>query len=627
MDGKELASIIAKAQKDYYNGTPTLSDAEYDLLLEELRRLDLQNPLLKLVGAKPEVDSRLQKVTHQIAMGSLCKVNEKEDFIKWANATNSTRFLLQPKFDGISASVQYVKGKFTQAVSRGSGTEGEDITHNIRNCVPETIPQDFTGFLRGEVLIKKSIFSKYLSNDFANARNAASGIARRLDGDLSQYLSIIFFDVESEDVGFGNWEAKVSYIRKLLHLETGETVLCSVENCVKWYDHYDKKLRKELDYEIDGLVIKINNLELHDSLGETDNRPNGQIAWKFPPEMGISTVKSIQWQVGKIGHITPVAYIEPVTICGVSISQVSLHNFGNMQNLNIGVNAKVLISRRNDVIPYAEKCLDAGSPPEYPTYCPICMDQTRFEGEFLTCPNPGCKGKTIGNLQKWIEVQEIEECGESFIEDVMGLCVKDVADLYELKWENLLQLPGYKKTKATKIVEEINKKKTIKLVKFMAGLNIPNLGQGTWDSLYKNGYDTLDKILSISSQNDLLKLSGIGPTTAQAIMHAISDRKILNIIMKLQKHITIEQKVVGKLTGKSFCFTGEIGIKRNDAMRLVEQAGGEVKTSVSKGLTYLVQADPNSNSTKAQKARKYGTRVIGETEFLKLVDFSFKKLL
>jgi DNA ligase (NAD+) len=261
-----------------------------------------------------------------------------------------------------------------------------------------------------------------------------------------------------------------------------------------------------------------------------------------------------------------------------------------------------------------------------PKSCPTCDTPTIFEGEYLICKNDLCPSRLLGNLQKWISIQNIEECGIEFLNDVSeNLDVKDIADLYRIEISDLINLPGYQETKAEKIISNINAKKELLFENFFAGLNISGLGTSTFTSLKSNGY-TLEKLKNSSIEE--LKIPGIGIITSQSIYEAFHSEKILKLIDKLfSVGVKIKEDKVGKLTGMSFCFTGEISIKRGDAMKLVKDLGGEVKSSVSKGLTYLVQSNPQSVSSKSEKAKKYGTKILGEKDFLDLVDFSFEKLL
>lgn len=260
-----------------------------------------------------------------------------------------------------------------------------------------------------------------------------------------------------------------------------------------------------------------------------------------------------------------------------------------------------------------------------PKVCPICGVDTVRDGEYLMCNNADCPAKVEGDIKKWVKVLDIDQVGEAFISAAISAgFIKDPADLYTLSADTIATLPGYQRKSAKTIVRNINKSREIPLKLFMAALNVPGMGRGTFAALEAAGYDSIDKILG-ASQADIAMIHGLGRTTAVGLKHGLSFKADL-IKKLLDNGVSIKKKIQGKLTGKSFCFTGQISIKRPDAHKLVEAEGGEIKTSVSRGLDYLVQASATSNSGKAQKARKYGTEVIGEKEFFDMIDFSFSKL-
>jgi DNA ligase (NAD+) len=487
---------------------------------------------------------------------------------------------------------------------------------------------DFTGSLRGEILFSKSAFDKLDKGEYKNPRNAAAGIMRRKDVHKAvPTMQVIHYDCITDALSFEREHHKIRFMENQLKLQCVPTRVAGLDNAIKWFDHYQSKHRSELDYEIDGLVIKVNDLAAQDALGETDGRPKGQIAWKFAAEMRKTKLLAIEWDVGLTGRITPVAILKPVQIGGVTVSRASLHNFSNMKKLGIWMNAEVLVSRRNDVIPYVEQVLNphVGALAAHPMTCPVCSDKVGFDGEYLVCKNPVCPAKTKGDILKWINVLDIDQAGEAFvISAIKAGFIKDPADLYILSETTISTLPGYGSSSAKTLVKNINKSRELPLPKFLAALNIPNAGNSTFEAFDKAGFDTLQK-MQAADWHEFAVISGIGEITAKAAATGLQKKRDL-IQRLLANGVNIKRKIIGKLTGKSFCFTGEISIKRGDAFKLVESLGGEVKSSVSRGLTYLVQANKNSASGKAQKARTYGTQVLGEKEFFDLVEFSLKRL-
>ena len=625
---KELEDLIKEAQETYYAGEPSISDDQYDAYFDELKSLDPANPLITKVGADLS-NSKLKKVKHEIPMGSQSKVNTEKEFRIWAKKTGSDKFVVQEKLDGLSVELIYRDGKLVHAISRGDGEIGEELVHNVKHM--QNVFQkllNVSGSFRGEIVLPKVFFEQYFKGEsYTNPRNAAAGVSRREDyNPLVTKLSVIFYDCTVSDKDFDRESDKIEYM-KSLRLTCVRTIKCSVDNAVEWYNHYENTERSKLPHEIDGLVVKVNNLRKQEALGETNGRPKGQIAWKFKPEMRQSRILDISWDVGKNGRITPVADLEPVKVGGVTISRATLHNYANVKKLGAYIGAKVLVYRAGDVVPQINKVLD----PEplsvigYAKKCPICGTPTEFDGEFLMCPNKDCSAKHKGDIEKWIAVLGIDQVGPAFIEAALanGL-IEDPADLYTLQTKKIRVLPGYGESSAKTIVDNIQEKRVLSLPRFLGALNINNIGVSTFESLERGGYDTLEKVQD-ASVGELSTVPGIGLITAKQIVSGVKEKT--SVIAKLLNNgVEIKKKILGKLTGKSFCFTGEISIKRNAAMKLVESLGGEVKTSVGRDLTYLVQASATSTSGKTQKAMKYGTKVIGEKEFFDLVDFSFNKL-
>ena len=629
---EKLEVSLTEAQDAYYTGIPIMTDAEYDALADGLRTLDPTNAVLQRVGSTLK-DSRLQKVQHSIPMNSLNKVNSEKEFRTWVKGTNSEKFVLQEKLDGLSVELVYKNGKFKDAISRGTGEIGESIGHTVSHMknVFDKLP-GFTGSLRGEIIFTKSAFKGCFGDDskkhgYSNPRNAAAGLARSKTVDpVTDKISVIYYDCDADNTNFEKEHHKIRFMENDLKVKCVTTKVVGLENAIEWYRFYEDA-RKGLDHEIDGLVFKVNSIEIQNKLGSTNQRPAGQIALKFSNEMRKTILKDVTWQVGLTGRITPVAVFQKVHIDGVDIVNASLHNVSNMANLGVYPGAEVLVSRRNQVIPFLERVIKPAKTNEfgYPKACPICSARTQFEGEFLVCPNADCPAKKSGDIAKWVRVLEIDNVGDSFIAAALkSKIIEDPADLYVLSEDTIALLDRQGPASAKKIIRNINKAKELPLPKFLAALNISNASVSTFEALAKGGFDSIDSIQQ-ATWKDFTGVPGIGEITAKAVCTGVQNKA--KLISKLLKNgVCIKKKIIGKLTGESFCFTGEISIKRPDAMKFVEALGGEVKSSVSMGLTYLVQSNPNSSSTKAQKARQYGTKVIGEKEFFDLVDFSFKKL-
>jgi len=627
-----LEHRITQASEAYYRSTPIMSDAAFDALVDELLELDPKNKIAWSIGFSNLEASPLKKVKHYIPMGSQRKVNTDEEFLAWVAKTGADQFVLEEKLDGLSVELVYANGRLVQASTRGDGKIGEDITHNVLQMqnVKEVLTE-FTGSLRGEIIMENGVFEKTFAAEGKNTRNLAAGIARRKSKtDDAKYLKILYFDYD------GAWETpvksefeKIMYISAVLELQTTRSMRVGIENAVGWYNHYQEFERGVLDYAIDGLIFKVNDLQLQGSLGVVDDRPRGQIAWKFASQAKESVLEDVSWEVGLTGRITPVAHVAPVSVAGVTIRRASLHNVSMLRSLGAYRGARVLVSRRGDVVPYIEEVLDQkGFDVEIPTECPTCGNAVSEDGEFLVCSSVECGSKIFGAIKKWINVLKIDAAGDAFISLALekGL-IQDPADLYLLDPEELAKFPGYGAASANKLVTNIHKKKEVSFSDFMGALNIPNVSTSTFSALEKAGFSSVEK-LKAASEEDLIATDGVGQKTAQQVISGLEQRALL-IEKLLSVGVTIRVKAGGKLVGKSFCFTGSLpsGMTRSVAQSLVLSASGEIKTGVSKGLDYLVQADPDSNSAKATKARKYGTAVISEDDFLELVDFSLESLL
>lgn len=358
---KELADFMLRAKYTYYNGELpdsieplTISDKVYDVYEAELRSLDSNHWILKVVGA-PQIQSEWKKAKHQIPMGSLNKVNSPSELIDWADTKDNKSWFITQKLDGISIEIIYENGKLIQCITRGDSDIGEDITVNVIRMVGvnSDLQEDFSGSLRGEIIMLKSVLNKDFS-DKANTRNAASGISKRLDGVGADKLNVMFYQV------LGNVDFKTE-VEQFIWLKDHKLeapdywVFKTIDEVnAHWRDYQDKE-RDKLDYDIDGLVVRISDMAKQMSLGDKDLRPLGAIAFKFDNEARETTLLGLEWQTGSSGRITPVAILEPVVLCGAEVKRASLHNVKWVEELGLYIGCKVLVSRRNDVIPYVEE--------------------------------------------------------------------------------------------------------------------------------------------------------------------------------------------------------------------------------------------------------------------------------
>lgn len=622
---KKLEKDIKFYQDDYYKGGQLISDYEFDKLWDRLTLLDPMNPILKQVGSDlDDLDddtddtdgmTGFQKMKHVIPMGSQQKAKNPEEFLRWAKTHKYPEYLVEFKLDGASLELQYVDGVFKEAVTRGDGAIGDRITANVSKMkgVVKTLKDGFTGGIRGEVLMDhnthKSIFS-----DKANCRNAAAGLMKRLDGSGSEHLMVIVYDATStEGDFFDTEEEKIEWLKD----QGFETVQTVIVNSIEDVIDFRAKIMEEragLPYDIDGLVIKNNEIDQDDL---SKHRPDKQIAFKFSLDEAITTLKGVRWSE-KGSTYTPVGQVEPVALCGTTVKQANLCNPKMIADLGLMIGSKIIITKRGEIIPKIESLVenpDGCVPITIPTKCGCGSDLVNA-GTRLYCPNPGCDKKGTHQVMKWVNTLGIMEIGPSFIQQAYDEgVVTSIYGLYSAGVLDFARIVGQKT--AEKIAKNRDAIKTVSLPQFVAGFDIPDIGETYTAKLMKEGYDTLDKLLALKV-SDIAGLPGIGTSTAEKIVRGLAANK--DEMLKLTKDfIEIEQvKTGGKLAGKSFCFTGALSIKRSEAEKMVADAGGTASGSVGKSLSYLVtnETDPTGKYLKAQQL---GIPIITEDEFFDML--------
>lgn len=623
---KELADELIRAKYTYYNIklpdglTPlTLSDKVYDAREAELRALDSNHWVLKLVGA-PQTQSEWKKAKHQIPMGSLNKVNLPIEMSDWAKDKDCKSWFVTQKLDGLSIELIYEGGKLVQGITRGDGETGEDITVNVSRMVGVNtdLKEDFNGSLRGEIMMFSSVWKKDFA-DKANPRNAASGVSKRLDGVGVDKLNIVFYQV----LGDVDFKTEVEQFKWLQDRKIGIPdywTFKSIDEVNKHWRDYQDNERDKLDYEIDGLVVRINDMTKQMSLGDKDLRPLGAMAFKFDNVTRESIIRDIIWQVGNSGRITPVAVVDPVLLVGATVTRASIYNMAYIEELKLDIGASVLVARANDVIPRIEELVKGtGKIAKAPQFCPECGGLTKMDGENLMCGNvKHCRAQIIGRIKNWIKELNLLEWGDTLVEKLIdSKKVKTIADLYTLEVKDLAGLDRMGDKSAQKCYDILWDNTEITLDIFLGALSIPMIGGSTIRAIMNASCDTLEKFGQLGAA-EFEQVPGVGPTKAKFLADGLrhNQKLILDII---ENGVSIKDKIHGAMTGKSVCFTGAMKMKRPVLEKMAADAGADVKGSVGKGLTYLVIADPNSTSSKAQAARKMGTNLITEDEFLDLV--------
>ncbi len=638
----EIVSKLKEASDAYYNGSePIISDEEFDNLKDNLKSIDPKNPFLFQIGSAVEVSS-WKKEKHKIPMGSLNKVNTNIEFINWAEGVECSDFVVMTKLDGISIDLEYSKGNLIKAITRGDGTIGEDIFSNViqmKNV--ETELEGFTGSLRGEIVIHKDDFvllNKESENNgdrvYKNPRNAASGIAKAYDGVYARFCTILYYDITS-DAFYYEWERQKIECIIDLELEPCWWMELSNIESIEKYKEFEKRLREEYPYEIDGLVVVVNDCDDQRDLGFVYDNPKGKIAWKFGAIQKETIIEDVEWQIGLNRRITPVAKLRPVLCAGVTIENATIHNIEIFKSMKVGKGDRVVISRRGDVIPYLEKVVErVGKKFEYPKQCPSCKADTEIDGKFLICPNDGCDALYLGNLQKWIDKLEIMGISYSIIEKLYRAKKINVpSDFYYLKVEDFIGIDGLGEKSGNKILEQLKSKSEIDLPTFIGGLNMSSFSSSLCERLINSGYDSIDALLKLNEET-LCKIPGIKEKIAKKIVKGLNSKfsiinKLLITGIKIKK---IEREVINmasdKLKTMSFVFTGAIQknnpksgdrYTRQELQKMVVENGGENHSTVKKGTTFLVQADPSSQSTKTKKAIQVGTKILSEADFFKLI--------
>ncbi len=629
---ENLAHDIERYQKSYYNGEGEISDAEFDKLWDELKSLNPDHPLLHKVGAD---SGSFPKARHVMPMGSQEKAANPEQFLAWAQKHSYPEYLVEYKLDGASLELQYSRGELKRAVTRGDGTIGDDITANARNFqgVVSTLKfgnqtLDFTGGIRGEVIMTHKVHRDLFSNK-ANCRNAANGLMKRKDGEGSQYLNLIVYDVwatEGEQP-FKDEEDKINWLSKCGFTTVKLHIAKSAEEVIEYRAKVMEE-RKELDYDIDGLVIKERNVNHEDA---SRDRPDRQIAFKFSLEEAVSVVRKVEWNESGATY-TPVAVFDPVDLNGTTVQRASLANPNLIRSLGLKIGSHVVVVKRGEIIPKIESVVPSEdenlSEIEFPEICSTCGSRLIDEGTRLYCPGKDCSKRILHRLLKWVSVVDIRDLGETLVRSLFrDKVVQSVTDIYNLTVEKITpyflneeSISQEKKSLgAEKVYRSIQNHRSVSLSKFIAGFDIEGIGETIVEKLIEAGYNSLDSLFE-ATQEQIAGVYGFADILAETFVQGLKENKeeMKNLIQS--GALTVEQIEGGKLVGKSFCFTGELrSMKRADAQNLVKQNGGSVKSSVVKGLSYLVTNDTASGSSKNKKAAELGIPVINEEAFLALL--------
>ena len=628
----ELEKLIVKYQTSYYNGEGEISDAEFDALWDELKALDPGNAVLQRVGAD---SGNFEKIHHVMPMGSQEKAANPEQFLAWAAKHEYEEYLVEYKLDGASLELQYENGYLVRAVTRGDGSIGDDITANAKKMggVNAAIYKDgelvpFTGGIRGEVIMTHEVHKKYFS-DKANCRNAANGLMKRKDGTGSEYLKLIVYDALSTkgQSYFTNEKEKIAWLMDC-GFNVVRLVICKNAERVIAYRAKIMEERKDIEYDIDGLVVKENRIDFEDA---SRARPDRQIAFKFSLEEATTVLREVEWSQSGATY-TPVAIFDEVELNGTKVQRASLANPDTMRKLGVKIGSHVVVVKRGEIIPKIESVVEEKDIQTteivFPGVCETCGTKLVDEGSRLYCPNKACSKRVLHQLLKFVQTVDIRDLGETLVTQLFkNGRLKSITDIYTLTVDELVpyflneeSMENEKRSLgAEKVYKSIQAHKNMTLPVFLAGFDIEGFGETLAEKLVQAGFNTLDKLL-LATQDQIADVYGFAQIMAHTIVQGLAENAAEMRALVQDGIITIETKSGGKLEGKSFCFTGElVTMKRQDAEQLVKQNGGVCKSSVTKDLTYLVTNDTTSGSSKNVKAAQLGIPVITEEQFLKLL--------
>ena len=652
---EHLAQAVRYHRELYYNhSAPEISDAEFDALWDELTKLDPMNAVLHEVGPEPLPGT--VKVEHMFPMRSLDKGTSDEDIMHFVNQSTfgGKRYLAQPKLDGSALSLEYVAGNLHRAATRGSGERGEDVTLNAKQVanIPTRLNVSIDCHVRGEVVMPLSTFEAKYREVSPNPRNLCSGALRQKHGDGKAEASDLVFC--AYDVKFPNTSPDAEYDSDLLSwlqkagIEPAPWQVFESDSLhsemIEYTGEWSKK-RAEYEFEIDGIVFKLDDLEQREHLGMTAHHPRWALAWKFPSQEATSVLLDVDWQTGRTGAVTPVARIAPQMVGGVTVENVTLHNVGEVERLGIKIGDKVKITRRGDVIPKIIENLGPSSqsdlqgrfhadgtafngqvssnPIQIPADCPACDRPLSMEGAFLRCSALECDARTARALTYWCRTLEMDGIGEKLIEALLdeGL-VKSIADLYRLTHSQITQLDRMGDKSAYNVLDELAKTKSLNLSKFLHALGIERIGPEVATTISQH-FSSLDKLLVWIDEGELEELTvidGIGDKVANIFREGISKRRLL--IEELSNIVSVQNEAKaasGILDGKSFCITGSMTKPRKEIALAIKNAGGKVVGSVSANLDVLIAGD--KAGSKLAKAQSLGLEIWAESDlFTKIAE-------
>ncbi len=647
----ELVDVLNYHSRLYYvEDRNEISDYEYDMLQNELKKLEAEYPELirkdsptQRVGG--EALSVFEKVEHIVQMGSIQDVfsfSEVEQFINTVKqSVDNPHFVVEPKIDGLSVSLEYVNGEFTVGSTRGDGFVGENITQNLKTVmsVPMSISEKLPLLeVRGEVYMPKNVFLELVSQQedkgeqpFKNPRNAAAGSLRQKDPKVTakRKLDIFCFNIQ-RIVGkeLVSHKQSLDYIKSLGFKTVPGYTLAETFDEVRQCIEKIGENRFSLPFDIDGVVVKVDSFEQREMLGSTAKTPKWSVAYKFPPEEKQTKLLDIELNVGRTGAITPVAVFEPISLAGTSVSRATLHNQDFIDEKNVSVGDIITVRKAGDIIPevvcVSEKKSESSF--KYPEVCPVCgTPVVRSDDEAaVRCPNVDCPAQIFRSIVHFASkgAMNIDGLGPAIVDALLksGL-IKSVADLYKLTVQDLLGLENFKDKSANNLINAIEKSKDNSLDRLIFGLGIRNIGQASAKLLCEK-FGDIDNIMSATAE-EIATIDGFGEVMAESVVKELNEPHMIRLINRLKEYgvnTSFERiQIDNRFEGMTFVLTGTLPtLKRNDAKLIIEKYGGKASGSVSKKTSYVLAGE--EAGSKLTKAQELGIPIISEDEFLKMTE-------
>ena len=646
---KELTELLNEANTKYYVlDAPEMPDFEYDRLLRELEELEAANPELALPDSPTrrvggEALSQFEKVTHPVPLMSLQDVfstGELEEFLtKMKEAYPSAEFSVEPKIDGLSVALEYENGSFVRGATRGDGQVGEDVTENLKTIrsIPMTIPDAPARLIvRGEVFMPKAVFEALNAEReeegkalFANPRNAAAGSLRQLDPKIAakRKLDILIFNVQlAEGVEFATHEQSLKYLKDRKFKVVGAKFYSDPAKVVKRIAEINDT-REKFTFDIDGAVVKVNDLSQREGLGATSKFPRWAAAYKYPPEIKETVVEDIVIQVGRTGVLTPKAVVRPVRLAGTTVTNATLHNQDFITALGLGIGDTVRIRKAGEIIPEILEVTNhqGGAVYQIPSVCPECgaAVERDADGAFLRCTGAACPAQLSRSLAHFVsrDAMDIDGMGKNIVAALIEKgFIKTPADLYYLTLEQMKQLWSKGDTQAKKLLKAIDESKSKDLSRLIFALGIRQVGAKAGKTLASH-FGNLDALMNASLE-ELTNVEDVGEITAQNILDWFAQSSAREMIERLRAAgVNFEsQRTVSdaRFAGMTFVLTGALTkFTRDQATEQIELFGGKASGSVSKKTTYVVVGE-NAGS-KERKARELGIPILSEDDFLNMI--------